>query len=174
MRDAELSKSKLEVIEMKKLLTIVILVLALNWSSINLAVATSSHDGHGNMSTSGAETMAHGASGDTYMHKAVKDNVRAEFQIMSLKSMNMSDPKGNTHHIMVKFFNEGQNHQIKEVMGKIKVISPSGNEQVVSLKDYSGIYAANFTFEEKGKYGVICLFKVDGQKRLVKFWYPHG
>ena len=30
------------------------------------------------------------------------------------------------------------------------------------------------TNKEKGKYGVICLFKVDGQKHLVKFWYPHG
>jgi hypothetical protein len=75
---------------------------------------------------------------------------------------------------MVKFFNDGMNHQIKDVAGKIKVVSPSGKEQVGSLKDYSGIYAANFTFSEKGKYGVICLFKVDGQKRLVKFWYPHG
>ena len=160
---------------MKKLLTIVILVLALSWSSIDLVVATSSHDGHGDMATADAETMEHGDSmGDTYTHKAVKDNVRAEFQIMSLKSMNMTDPEGNTHHIMVKFFDEGKNHQIKEVMGKIKIISPSGKEQVVSLEDYSGIYAANFTFEEKGKYGVICLFKVDGQKKLVKFWYPHG
>ena len=56
-------------------------------------------------------------------------------------------------------------------MGKIKVISPSGKEQTETLKDYSGVYAANFTFPEKGNYGVICLFKVGDQQHLIKFWY---
>jgi len=160
--------------EAKKWVVLLAVVSALSWNLMGLSLAGSSHQGHGDMSESHSGTMDHGAKGDTFSHQDVVEGVRAEFQVMSLASMNMKDPDGNTHHIMVKFFNDGMNHQIKDVVGKIKVISPSGKEQVVSLKDYSGIYAANFAFGEKGKYGVICLFKVDGQNRLVKFWYPHG
>lgn len=46
-------------------------------------------------------------------------------------------------------------------------------EKEEDLKNYNGIFTANFTFDEKGKYGVICLFKMDGQKRLVKFCYMY-
>lgn len=74
---------------------------------------------------------------------------------------------------MVKLFQDAMSHQIQNAVGKIKVISPSGKKQTVSLKNYNGIFAANFTFDEKGKYGVICLLKVDGQKRMFKSWYPH-
>lgn len=87
--------------------------------------------------------------------------------------MNMKDPKGATHHIMVKIFQDDVNRQIQKATGKIKIISPSGKEQINTLKDYNGIFAANFTFQEKGKYGVICLLNVEGHKRMFKFWYPH-
>jgi hypothetical protein len=157
-----------------KLVAILAMISVLSWHSMGLSLAGSSHEGHGDMSESHPDTMEHSAKGNMFTHQDVVEGVRAEFQVMSLASMNMKDPEGNTHHIMVKFFNEGMNHQIKDVVGKIKVIGPSGKEQVGSLKNYSGVYATNFTFGEKGKYGVICLFKVDGQKRLVKFWYPHG
>ena len=160
--------------EAKKWIILLATVSALSWSSMGLSLAASSHEGMGDMTKSHSGTGEHGAKGDMFSHQDTVEGVRAEFQVMSLASMNMKDPEGNTHHIMVKFFNDSMNHQIKDVVGKIKVISPSGKEQVGSLIDYSGIYAANFTFGEKGKYGVICLFKVDGQKHLVKFWYPHG
>ena len=110
---------------------------------------------------------------DPFRHNETVDGIRAEFQVMSLAGMNMTDPEGNTHHIMVKFMHEKMDHQITNVTGKIKVISPSGKEQVASLKNYSGIYAGNFTFDEKGKYGVICLFKESDTKHTVKFWYDH-
>jgi hypothetical protein len=148
------------------------LVLAFNWGTP--ALARSPHEGHGNISASGHATMEHGMMEGTFSHHAEVEGVRAAFEVMSLAAMNMSDPEGNTHHIMVKFFHVKMDHQIANVVGKVKVISPSGKEQVASLKDYGTIFAANFTFKEKGKYGVICLFKVDGQKHLVKFWYPHG
>jgi len=117
--------------------------------------------------------MKSGVTGDTYTHQAVVEGVRAEFQVMTLASMNMKDRQGKTHHIMVKLVDVSSQKQIGNAIGKIKVISPTGKEQVESLQNYSGILAANFTFDEKGKYGVICLFNVDGKKRLVKFWYPH-
>ena len=45
---------------------------------------------------------------------------------------------------------------------------------MANLKDYGGgIFAANFTIDEPGKWGVICLFKEDKGPQTVKFWYPH-
>lgn len=134
-----------------------------------VAMASESHQSHGK-----DETMSHKASPGTFEHKSMADGVHTEFQIMSLASMNMKDPNGATHHIMVKIVDPGTNQQIKNAVGKVKVITPSGKEQVQTLKNYSGVLAANFSFPEKGKYGVICLFKVDDKKRVVRFWYPHG
>ena len=85
----------------------------------------------------------------------------------------MKDENGATHHVMLKIFN-AEGRQIDDARGKVKLIAPSGKEQTASLKNYSGIYAANFKIEEEGKYGVICLFKQNGNKHLVKFWYPHN
>jgi len=161
----------IEMNEMRKLLILIILILALCWGSAGSTLAAAPHEGHG-ASPSGSTATA--PAGSSFTHKEMTEGVRVEFEIMSLASMNMKDPEGNTHHIMVKFFHDGMSHQINDVVGKIKLISPTGKELVENLQNYSGILAANFTFDEKGKYGVICLFKVDGQNRVVKFWYPHG
>jgi hypothetical protein len=136
------------------------------------AQAQSSHDGH-TMSGPGAPPMDHQEMSGQFKHDMTVEGVKAEFQIMSLESMNMKDPDGATHHVMVKFMDAESGKHIEEAVGRIKVISPSKAETVVDLKDYSGIYAANVTFDEPGKYGVICLAKVAGQKPLYKFWYPH-
>jgi hypothetical protein len=135
------------------------------------ALAASGHEGPGEMSGSGA--MGQGMAAGTFTHQAVDQGVRAEFEIMSLASMKMKDTGGATHHVMVKFIREDKNEPLRNVMGKIKVISPSGKEQTETLKDYGGMYAANFSFPEKGNYGVICLFKAGDQQHLIKFWYPH-
>ncbi len=156
---------------MKKRLTLIVLILVLSFGS--LAIAGTAHQSQVDKSGSHSDTMKSGVTGDTYTHQAVVEGVRAEFQVMTLASMNMKDPEGNTHHVMVKFFHANSKDQIKNAVGKIKVISPSGKERVETLQNYSGILAANFTFDEKGKYGVICLVKMDGQKRLIKFWYPY-
>lgn len=121
-----------------------------------------------------SHTMDMNMGAGNFKHMAVVDGVRSEFEIMSLKQMNMKDPNGATHHVMVKLFDEKSNAEIIDAIGKIKVISPDGSEQVGSLKNYNGgVYAVNITFPQNGKYGVVCLLQVDGQKRLVKFWYPH-
>jgi hypothetical protein len=137
------------------------------------------HSGHSNSSES-----SHGSKGEmkhessmagmkTFEHKAVVDGIQAEFQVMSLASMNMTDPEGRTHHIMVKLNKEGMDHPIADAVGKIKVIAPDKKEQTGVLKRYGDLMAANFTFDAQGKYGVICLFKENGRKHVVKFWYPH-
>jgi len=133
-----------------------------------------SGSGHGDSGSGhGDSGSSHGSAQEGFMHNVVVDGIRAEFQVMNLSSMNIKDPDGNTHHVMVKFFNDDKNSQIDKAAGKIKIIGPSKKEQTNSLKDYGGIMAANFTFSDTGKYGIICVFKVDGQKHVVKFWYPH-
>jgi len=150
---------------MKNITMTALATIFMAWGVI--AFASSSHDGHDMNMKDGQ------AASGTYEHQAVAEGIRAEFQVMSLESMNMKDENGATHHIMVKLIDDANSQQVLDAIGKIKVISPTKKEQVRSLKDYNGILAANFTFNENGKYGVICLFKVNDQKKIFKFWYPH-
>jgi len=122
--------------------------------------------GHDNMNH-GSETMD-----GTFKHAAMAGNTHAEFQVMDLASMNIKDPAGNTHHVMATFNQNGE--KLEKVVGKVKMVSPSGKEQLASLEDFgSGVFAANFTINEPGKWGVICLFKAGEEQHAVKFWYPH-
>ncbi len=166
---------------MKRLLTVT-MALLLGIGSASIAYAAGEHDGHGSKtgheimdhgSQSGHESEAHGSMGKTFSREVVVDGIRAEFQVMSLDEMKMNDPEGNTHHVMVKFFDQSTKEQIIKAIGKIKVVTPSGKEQMTELKNYSGVFFANFTVKEKGEYGIICLFKTGDNKHLVKFWYHH-
>jgi len=164
---------------MKNLYTILLAVLLTVSLGPNLAGAMQGAQ-HGDTHGSEHSTehgMEHGGDhgaghGGTYKHMATVDDIQAEFQVMSLASMNMSDPDGNTHHVMATFA-KGDD-KITKMVGKVKLIAPSGKEQISELKDYGGgNFAANFLIDEDGKWGVICLFKdADGQ-HTVKFWYPH-
>ena len=158
---------------MKPRIFLTILALLLALSPRPFARADTGHQSHADTSGSKSGPTESGQSGATFTHQEVVEGVQAEFQVMTLASMNMKDPQGKTHHIMLKLVDVSSQKQISNAIGKIKLISPTGKEQVESLQNYSGILAANFTFDEKGKYGVICLFNVDGKKGLVKFWYPH-
>jgi hypothetical protein len=144
------------------------------WGSVITMAAEKSMKGHAGMDMSSHESMESHGDQMQFHHTAVDKKVRAEFQIMSLASMNMKDPQHNTHHIMVKLFHDSKNSQYKEAVGKVKIIGPDKSEQIGTLENYNGIFAANFTFQKKGKYGVMCLVKVGGEKYLYKFWYPFG
>jgi hypothetical protein len=141
--------------------------------------AEDQHGGHGmahdskSMNHMDAKPMDNMSGMKSFKQQEVVDGIRAEFEVMRLTDMNMKDPNGNTHHIMVKFFKEGMDHPMTDVVGKIKVIGPDKKDQTTALKDYGGILAGNFTFKENGDYGVICLFKTGDKKHTVKFWYPH-
>ena len=120
------------------------------------------------------EGMSHGSHSDdrTFSHSVMAGDIHAEFKVMDLASMKMKDPDGKTHHVMVTFSHNGE--KITRIVGKIKLIAPSQKEQIADLKDYgSGVFAANFTINEPGKWGVICVFKDEKGKQTVKFWYPH-
>jgi hypothetical protein len=159
---------------MKKTIVLLTTLLALSWDWTSLTAAEAPHKHHGPGAEPVSKAMEKTSPGGTFEHAMIEKNIRAEFQIMSLASMNMQDPNGATHHVMVKLFHNPMNHAVKNAVGKVKVIEPHGKEQTNLLKNYNGIFAANFTVGEKGKYGVICLVIVDGEKHIFKFWYPHG
>ncbi len=153
-----------------------------------IALPAMAMQGHDSSGSSGGhdmksdDKMDHGAHGmqmdqskmgGTFTHTDMQGGIDAEFQVMSLASMNMTSDKGETHHIMVNLKETDGGEPIKKAVGKIKVVGPDGKEQVSSLKNYSGILAGNFTFKEPGKYGVICLLKNQDQKQVFKFWYDH-
>lgn len=120
------------------------------------------------------EGMDHGDSGKdgNFTHTAMAGDIHTEFKVMDLASMNIKDPEGNTHHVMVNFKRNGE--KLTNITGKIKLVSPSKKDQVANLKNFgNGMFAANFTIDEPGKWGVICLFKDDSGQQTVKFWYPH-
>lgn len=122
----------------------------------------------------GMEGMSHGSEkkSDTFMHSDMTDGIHVEFQVMELAKMNMVDPDGKTHHVMASFTKDGE--KITKAVGKIKIIAPSGREEIADLKDYGGgAFAANFNIDEKGKWGIICLFKDEEGKHTTKFWYGH-
>ncbi|MGB3213112.1 MAG: hypothetical protein WBB19_20585 [Desulforhopalus sp.] len=168
---------------MKKIVTIVTFCSLFLIGSA-MAMDSKSHDhanhaGQATMDESKAESMDHSAmdhgsskEGGTFKHAMMVDGIHAEFQVMELASMNMTDPEGRTHHIMASFMKNDE--KIAKAVGKVKLISPSGKEQVADLKDFgSGVFAANFTIDEEGKWGVICLFKDMDGKHTAKFWYQH-
>ncbi len=152
---------------MKKIITLIglvcVMVAGSSWAMDHSKMGKKANGG---MEHGGAQEMK------TFKEMVMVDGIHAEFQVMELASMNMTDPKGHTHHVMASFMKD--NEKISQAVGKIKLISPSGKEQIATLKDFgSGMFAANFTIDEKGKWGVICLFKDGGEKHTAKFWYPH-
>ena len=153
--------------KMNKLLIIICSIFLFNLAIV--AASEDAHEGH-DMSEMEETSKTNNA---VFKHEVVSDGVRAEFQVMSLASMNLSDESGATHHVMAKFIDDAEKKQIHQAVGKIKIISPTKKEQVKKIDNYNGVFAANFMIMEKGKYGIICLIKVDGQKKLFKFWYPH-
>jgi hypothetical protein len=158
---------------MKTTIALFIILLVLIWHSANLTATETPHKNHGGGAMPVSDAMEKTTPANTFEHTMIEKNIRAEFQIMSLASMNMKDPNGDTHHVMVKLFHDSMNHPIKDAVGKVKIIKPDGKEQTNSLKNYNGIFAANFSVNKTGRYGVICLVKVGEEKYLFKFWYPH-
>ena len=155
--------------------TLLIAVLIVTLAALP-AMAMKGHDMKSDKSMDHGDhdkSMDHTGMGGTFKHTATEGGIDAEFQVMSLASMNMTSDKGETHHIMVNLKETDGGAPIKNAVGKIKVIAPDKTEQVSPLKNYSGILAANFTFTEAGKYGVICLLKNKDQKQVFKFWYHH-
>ncbi len=112
---------------------------------------------HGSMEHGGHKKAA---------HEEVVDGVKATFDVYNLTGMK------ETHHIMVTFTDAKTGKPLSKGEAKIKVVGPDKAEQVKDLMAMGEGFGANFTMPGKGKYGVMCKFKLaDGKVRTVKFWY---
>jgi hypothetical protein len=155
-----------------KRITLFIALISLVFATQSMAMKSGEHGGHA--PDTAMEGMDHGSDtkDGSFMHTAMVDGLHTEFKVMDLASMNMKDPEGKTHHVMATFMRNDV--KVMKAVGKIKLISPSGKEQLAEMKDFgNGIFAANFIIDEPGKWGVICLFKETEGTHTVKFWYPH-
>jgi len=156
---------------MKKSILLIITILVIGTGIKYAAAQDPEHEGHHKMDmpmNDSGKMASH-----NFKYSGVDKGIRAEFEIMSLADMGMKPSDGSTHHIMFKIFHDSMNHQLQEATGKIKVIDPDGNEQTSDIKNYNGIFAVNTMFPKPGKYGVICLLKINDDKPLFKFWYTH-
>lgn len=152
---------------MKKLVYAVV-VLAL--SAVPVLAAEKDHAGHGmnygNHKPGNAD------------HQEVVDGVKATFNVKTMneamKEMGMAMPKGvkETHHISVSFNDMQTGKPVEKGEVKIKVLAPDKTEQTKDLSAMHGHFGADFELAKKGKYGVMCRFKLpDGKTRSTKFWY---
>lgn len=111
-------------------------------------------------------------------HQEIIDGVKATFNVKtmkeSMKEMGMQMPEGvkDTHHITVSFNDMKTGKPITEGEIKVKVQSPDMSEQTRDMPGMHGHFGADFELAKKGKYGVMCRFKLpDGKVRSSKFWY---
>jgi hypothetical protein len=73
---------------------------------------------------------------------------------------------------MAEFADAASGKPITEGEVKVKVVGPDKSEQTKDLMGMEGHFGADFVMAKKGKYGVMCKFKVkDGKIRSSKFWY---
>ena len=106
------------------------------------------------------------------------DGVQVTFMIMRnemhkgmLQKMKMKDDleAGTTHDVMVVIRDEKTGRELTNVRVTLKVIGPDDNEQVkaANYKEMMRTYDAYSNLAEKGKYQVLALFEIGGQKRAI-------
>ena len=155
---------------MKKVVLILFASLSGLAATVPLFAAVADHAGHG--MNYGNYTPGKSA------HQEVVDGVKATFNVQTMKvamdAMGLEMPKGGkeTHHVSVSFndMKTGKAITTGEVMMKLQ--APDQSEQTKELPAMHGHFGADFELAKKGKYGVMCKFKLpDGKVRSSKFWY---
>jgi len=126
----------------------------------------------------GAMEMGHGEHKGNVAHEEVMDGVKATFSVQTMKDamkgMGMDMPKGmkETHHISVSFIDVKSGKPLTEGEVKIKVQAPDKKDQTKELMGMQGHFGSDFELAKKGKYGVMCKYKLtDGKTGSSKFWY---
>jgi hypothetical protein len=154
---------------MKKL---VITFAALSALAAPVALLAAEHD------HSSHDMMQHSAMKGNVAHEEVVDGVKAVFKVQTMadamKAMGMEMPKGvkETHHLSVTFTDAKTGKAITEGEVTVKVQGPDKSDQTKDLMGMHGHFGGDFNLAKKGKYGVMCKFKVkDGKVRSAKFWY---
>jgi hypothetical protein len=154
---------------MKKMVLILVAISGLA-AAVPLVAAESDHTGHG--MNYGNYTPGKSA------HEEVVDGVKATFNVKTMKDamkeMGMDMPKGvkETHHLSVSFNDMKTGKALTKGGVTVKVQAPDKSEQTKELPAMHGHFGADFELAKKGKYGVMCKFKLpDGKVRSSKFWY---
>ncbi len=133
-----------------------------------LAVTAAEHD-HGSMHEGHGSQMAQMGK---VVHQQVVDGVKVTFRIMDMKGMGMPAGIKETHHLMAEFADAGSGKPLTEGEVKVKMVNPDKSEQTKDLMGMEGHFGADIVMAKRGKYGVMCKFKVkDGKVRSSKFWY---
>jgi len=153
----------------RKALIIAALTLAV---SSPVTVIAAEHD-HGSMHSGHGSQMAQMGK---VVHQQVVDGVKVTFRLIDMKEQmkGMEIPKGmkETHHLMANFADAKTGKPLTEGEVKAKVAGPDKSEQTKALMGMEGHFGADFIMANKGRYGVMCKFKVkDGKIRSSKFWY---
>ena len=153
---------------MKKMTVLIAAVLALSAP----AAFAADHEGHDH----GSMDMGHGDHSMMSMgktaHEEVVDGVKATFNVIDIQQKMKEMGMKETHHIMVMFTDAKTGKMMSGGEVKIKVMGPDKSEQVKDLMGMEGGFGSDFTMPKKGKYGVMCKFKLsDGKVRNTKFWY---
>ncbi|ABL01266.1 hypothetical protein [Pelobacter propionicus] len=105
-------------------------------------------------------------------HEEVVDGVKSTFNVIDIKAKMAEMGMKETHHIMVVFTDVKSGKQLSKGEVTVKTQGPDKSEQLKDLMGMEGGFGADFTMPKKGKYGVMCKFKlVDGKVRSAKFWY---
>jgi hypothetical protein len=136
------------------------------------AAFAADHEGHDH----GSMDMGHGDHSTMSMgkaaHEEVVDGVKATFNVFDIQQRMKEMGMKETHHIMVMFTDAKTGKQLSSGEVKIKVLGPDKYEQVKDLMGMEGGFGSDFTLPKKGKYGVMCRFKLaDGKVRNARFWY---
>lgn len=160
---------------MKKVIAATAAILAL---AVPAAFAAMDHSSmpmdHGAMNH-GAMKMEHGSgmmSKGKPAHEEVVGSVRASFRVIDIQKKMKEMGMKETHHIMVMFSDARSGKMMSGGEAKIKVMGPDKSEQVKDLMGMEGGFGSDFTMPVKGRYGIMCKFKLaDGKVQNVKFWY---
>lgn len=123
-------------------------------------------------------TMQHGSdmtASSQAAYEEVVNGIKAIFEIVDMQAqMKDSMPKGmsESHHIMVRFADVTNGSKITEGDVTVKIQGPDKTEQTRNLRGMQGHFGADVNLSKKGKYGVMCKFRVKDDKiRTAKFWY---
>ena len=105
-------------------------------------------------------------------HEEIVDGVKATFNVIDIQQKMKEMGMKETHHIMVMFTDAKTGKMMSNGVVKIKVLGPDKSEEVKDLMGMEEGFGSDFTMSKKGKYGVMCKFKLaDGKVRNARFWY---
>ena len=164
----------------KKLFILLTIFLSLWFTGIFPALAEEGHSmgdmGH-SMNKGGHKMDMKVLRVDEYIISYSFMTTAEHHKMMQDMKMDMSKLKmepNATHHLALEISEEKGGEKIEDAKVKVKVIEPNdkAQEKLVEWGKEMNHYGCDLEMKEKGKYGVIVLFKTKDEKQhLAKFWY---